>query len=607
MAAVVAASARPEVARTIEEPDLPGSGTGRRSQADDLVGMATLRGELFSDRADEVYARVAAGDHHEVYAVRSGGFRRWLGALFFAAQGKAPSGEAWTAAIATIEAIGAHCGEVREVYLRVAPDGGAGIFIDVGDSKWTVIHLTVDGWRIARAADVYFRRSPGMLPLPVPVAGGSLGELREFVNLPSDDGWALLRAWMVAALCPSGPYPVLVLLGEQGSAKSTAARMVRALIDPSLPELRANPRDAHDLVIGARASWLLALDNVSRVPEWLSDCLCRLATGGGWATRQLYTDRDETLFDAKRPALLNGIEDFIRRGDLLDRTVALELPTIPDDRRRAEAALWAQFEAAKPRILGGLLDELAGGLRELPNVRLDRLPRMADFALLAVAAERGRGATPTFLRAYADVRAAAHEQALEVSIIGSPLRQLLVRKLPWTGTAAELLHDLEDLASESVRRSKYWPKTPRGLSNELRRLAPAIRALGYEIDLDRREPRTGRRLIALSESGRKEPSPPSRPSPDAHSRHEPGDGMGVSGDGGDGRGARGDGRLGTGDGGDGRLPLLSDGLPERICVACGDPLPPDRAEWCERCEGDVLGQPGEMVSVGGDGGDDLPF
>ena len=111
----------------------------------------------------------------------------------------------------------------------------------------------------------------------------------------------LLAAWLVAAFRPHGPYPILVLHGEQGSAKSTTARVLRALLDPNTAPLRGEPRDLRDVMIAASNGWIISFDNLSRIPHWLSDALCRLATGGGFSTRELYTDSEEVLFDAQRP------------------------------------------------------------------------------------------------------------------------------------------------------------------------------------------------------------------------------------------------------------------------------------------------------------------
>src|SRR5262249_45420596 len=155
------------------------------------------------------------------------------------------------------------------------------------------------------------------------------------------EDWYLLVAWMLAALRPQGPYPLLCLHGEQGSAKSTLARLLRASIDPNAANLRSDPREGRDVMIAATNGWVIALDNLSSLQPWLSDCLCRLATGGGYATRELYSDNEEFILDAQRPVVLTSIEDLASRGDLLDRAIVETLPAIPEERRRPEKELWA--------------------------------------------------------------------------------------------------------------------------------------------------------------------------------------------------------------------------------------------------------------------------
>jgi hypothetical protein len=168
-------------------------------------------------------------------------------------------------------------------------------------------------------------------------------------------GESCLIAWLVAALGPRGPYPVLALFAEQGSGKSMTGRILRDLVDPNSAPLRAEPRDGRDLMIAANNSWCLAYDNLSYLPPWLSDALCRLSTGGGFTTRELYTDQDEVIFDSQRPVLLTSIEEVATRSDLLDRCVIIYLPAIPEDRRRPEAEILTAFEAARPRIHPGHL------------------------------------------------------------------------------------------------------------------------------------------------------------------------------------------------------------------------------------------------------------
>jgi hypothetical protein len=278
----------------------------------------------------------------------------------------------------------------------------------------------------------------------------------------------------------------LVLTGEHGTAKSTFARILRALVDPHTTALRSLPREDRDLFIAANNGHVIAVDNVSTLPDWLSDSLSRLATGGGFSTRELYTDSEEVLFDAVRPMILNGIEDFVMRPDLADRSIALSLAVITDNQRHAEREIWADFERERAQLIGVLLDAVASGLQELPSVSLDELPRMADFAEWAVACEaRMRWARGTFMAAYADNRDAMVETTIEADLVATAVRSFMTTREEWHGTAAGLLAALSDATSEATRKLKGWPATPRALSGRLRRAAPNLRKVGIGVAFDR--------------------------------------------------------------------------------------------------------------------------
>ena len=231
----------------------------------------------------------------------------------------------------------------------------------------------------------------------------------------------------MACLRPTGPYPVLALHGEQGSAKSTTSRALRALIDPNAAPIRSEPREVRDLMITASNSWMVVYDNLSRLPMWLSDAICRMATGGGFATRELYSDSEESIFNAQRPVVLNGIEELAIRSDLLDRSIMLYLPTIPTKHRRTEAEYWQAFDAAQPQLLGALLSAVSSAIRDQKAVTAPELPRMADFALWAMAAESAFDLPGglTFLDAYTGNRESANTLALESVPIVRPLAELL--------------------------------------------------------------------------------------------------------------------------------------------------------------------------------------
>ncbi len=470
--------------------------TGRRSptQADILIDLAQ-EAELFHATDGTGFADLNINGHRETWPIRAKGFRRWLARRYFEATQGAPSSEALQSALNVIEAKAHFNAPERLVHIRVGGLDGR-LYLDLGDETWRAVEIDAQGWR----PPVRFRRAAGMRPLPIPVKGGSVETLLSFLNVQSDADFVLVVAWALAVLRNRGPYPVIVLSGEQGSAKSTFSAILRSLLDPNTAPLRALPREDRDLFIAASNGHVLAFDNVSGLPAWISDTLCRLATGGGFAVRQLYTDQDEVLFDAARPVILNGIEDIVTRPDLADRAVFLTLEPIPEERRRPEAELWAAFEAECPRILGVLLDAVVQGLKRLPETRLEKLPRMADFALWATACETALWPAGTFWSAYCGNRDEAVEGVIDADPIAAALRGIMATRTEWTGTASDLLDALAETAGERVVKSKTWPDSPRALAGRLRRGAPFLRKIGIEISFGR-EGRARTRTIRIATTG----------------------------------------------------------------------------------------------------------
>jgi hypothetical protein len=257
--------------------------------------------------------------------------------------------------------------------------------------------------------------------------------------------------------------------------------VVRRLIDNGKPALRSLPREKEDFFIAAANNHVLAFENISYIQPWIADLMCQLATGGGYSRRELYTAMDETVFDAQRPQILNGIEDFVIRGDLADRALPLLLDTIPDGKRRHEGEFWTAFDAAAPRILGALLDAVANGLRHLPTTELPSLPRMADFALWATACETGAPWVKglRFMDAYNRNRAEATHVVLEDDHVAQALRKAMEGCDNFEGTATKLLTRLTETWNGNL--PDKWPKAANRLSNRLRRIVPQLAAVGLTV------------------------------------------------------------------------------------------------------------------------------
>ena len=461
------------------------------SQASELVRFAleTDGLELFHS-GEDAFAMVPIDGHRECRQVRSPVFRRWLARLHFENTGTTPNGQAQTDALGVLEGFAIFDGADRDVHVRVAEHDGD-VYLDLADPVWRAVQISATGWTIVSDPPVRFRRPRGMMMLPDPrLERGGLDELRAFCNVHDDD-WILFLGWLVGALRPRGPYPILVVHGEQGAAKSTLVRISRELVDPNEAPLRKEPRDGRDLIVAARNGHIVAFDNVSSVSQELSDDLARLATGAGFGARQLYTDMDEIVVHVSRPISLNGIEEFAVRGDLLDRALIMTLP--PITHYRDEDAFWSEFRDAHPKMLGALLTSVSTALANhettaAPNVR------MADFARWVSAAESSLGIEPgAFVKTYRENRAAAVQLALEASPLSAPVQQLAAGG--FDGTATDLLKRLNGLVDDDTKKDRSWPKRANTLSGRLRRLAPALRRVDVRVEFSRG---SAKRTIAIS-------------------------------------------------------------------------------------------------------------
>lgn len=505
------AEAVEEIARSIGEyPDEAEGKGAKQTIASRLVELVTNSGaELFRTAEGDTYISVPVAGHRETYPLKGRQAETYIRKLYYDETASAVGNQPLADALGTLRAKAVFEGPVLPVAVRVGEFGGD-LYVDLGNDAWDAVRIHGRGWEIVQSPPVRFRRPGGLMPLPTPVHGGSIERLRTYLNVDNDEDFRLLVTAMATSLFPTGPYVVTIFQGEQGSAKSTNTRVIRALVDPNKAAVRTRPRDSRDLMISATNAWMLAYDNLSGVSTELSDSICRLATGGGFATRELYSDAEEMIFEAQRPVILNGIDDLATRSDLLDRSLLLLLPRIPPEKRRDEQRFWAEFARDAPLLLGALLDVLVVARRDVDAVRLGVTPRMADFARRGAAAASALGWTvEEFIRAYHENRNVGHVGAVEGSVVAQAIAQFVSKEGTWEGTATELLAELETDRAGKDRRAKGWPKSPRALADALRRAAPNLLALGIEASFSRESNKERTRLIGLKMAGAEDGDPAS--------------------------------------------------------------------------------------------------
>lgn len=487
------------------------------SQAAILVKIARERFDLFMSDDGRPYAVRVDGPNIALPLRGKAGLRSLLAKVYADEQGGAvPSQSALADAMTVLEGV-AQANEPRVPQLRTARHDGR-IVVDLGTTDGRCVIVGPDGWSRESRSPVLFRRSGAMKALPDPVRDGDgLERLAELLNM-SENGFRLLVAWLVAAFIPDLPHPILAFRGEQGTGKSKAAQMVIGIVDPSGAPKRTAPRDVKSWATQAFNSWALCLDNVSYIPDWLSDALCRAVTGDGIVDRALYTDDDVVVLEFRRVLALTTIDAGALAGDLAERLLTIDLSLIPDHKRREEAELDQAYADAHAAILASLFDLLAAVLKALPDVTLTERPRMADFARILKAVDTIKGWNTL------DSYKATASNAVADVLDGEPFIQAVVRLVDQAGpdglclTAQQIL----DQVDAPERLPKKWPKDSTRAAGQLRRLAPALRTIGINVDDSKRQPTGNRsRLYHLTASeGRRNAAPAAPAAPGTPSEQQ---------------------------------------------------------------------------------------
>ncbi|HEV2344516.1 MAG TPA: hypothetical protein VGS97_10525 [Actinocrinis sp.] len=467
------------------------SGEGGRgpSQATKLVELARrdFRTVLGSD--GKTYAVLLAGPNLALSLRGENGLRSRLAKLFFDETQTAPGASALADALNVLEGQAVDAAP-EPVALRVARHEG-NLILDLGQPDGRCVVISPGEWHVEPESPVLFRRTRLTAPLPVPSRTvGGLDRLRELLNV-GEAGFRLLVAWLVATVFPDIPHPILALSGEQGTGKSAAGRALVSLLDPSPAPLRAAPKDMRAWTVQAAASWTVMLDNVSSIPAWFSDTLCKAVTGDGMVERALYTDDDVSVLSFQRVIGMTTIDAGAMRGDLAERLLLVELEPIRPDQRRTDEQVKTAYETGRPAILGAILDLTAAVLAVLPDVQVDELPRLADFAKILAAIDQVNGWT-TF-NDFTILAGEITEAVIEADPFADAVRTLIQTKRTWTGTAAALAELLTPHDPP-----KTWPRTPRAVAGHLRRVAPALRKNGIAIDFLREANGNRQRLIRLA-------------------------------------------------------------------------------------------------------------
>lgn len=458
--------------------------------AEELIGIFDCEESLlFHDNLENPYARIRVGSHWETWNIKSEQFSGYLERLYHEGGGTYGilTSEALNQVLSLLGARARFDGPMHKLHDRVAWHDGA-IYYDLTDAEWRAVKITADGWEIITDPPVLFRRFIHQQAQVAPVKGGDIREFLELINVRTEDDKLLLPIYLAVSCIPDFPHTVLNLLGDYGSCKSTCSRFIVMIVDPSKPLLLTLYKKPDEIVLQLSRRHLAFFDNVSHVTDDISDLLCRAVTGDGYSRRKLYTDYGDIILDYRCCIGLNGINLAVRRSDLLDRSIFIELDRVPEHERKTEKIVMQAFEEARPRILGGIFDTISKAIGIYPTLKLEQTPRMADFAHWGSAVALALGySQESFLEVYKNNIARQDDEVIESSEVSQAIILFIEKESKWKGSATDLLRQIEKIADANKidRRSNGWPRSASLLTRHLNSVKPNLNRFGIYFKIRR--------------------------------------------------------------------------------------------------------------------------
>ena len=438
---------------------------------------------VFHDDLKQPYAAVPIGEHTEIWSVEGGDFKLWLNGLYYKETRRTIGSDALKQVVSVLSA-GAVFDNPDPIKLSVrAAEHDNAFWYDLSNPKWQAVKATAQGWTVEDKPPKLFKRFKHQMAQVTPQAGGDVRKILEYINIK--DNQMLFLCWLISSFVPEIPHAMIVYHGEKGATKSTACSLIKMIIDPSALELLTLKSDLGSLAVNLKEHWFLPFDNVSRISADTSDALCMAITGAGIQNRKLYSDADSYVFKYKRCIAVNGINNVAVRPDLLDRSILIELERVPEAERRELSEVLAAFEADRPEILGGILDTLAKAMAIHPTVKLDKLPRMADFARWGYAIAQALGGHgETFLAEYAANGKIQNSEAIASDPVAILMIEFMRNRKNWDGRISDLFTELIKIAPKHGinPRVKGFPTLPTTLSRKLGGIKSNLEAAGIEFE-----------------------------------------------------------------------------------------------------------------------------
>ena len=455
------------------------------SPAQRLVARFLARDPLlFHDQFEVPHVAIEEDGRRNIYRLQSREIQRKIAWGQYRETGAVPSRDALDGAIRLLQGKAIFDGPRHQLHVRTAWHDGA-IYYDLGDSR--AVRVTYRGWEIDERPPILFRRFPHQTVQVDPVSGGGVDEVLQLINLHSKSDRLLFTVDLVAGLVPGISRAVSVFHGPQGSTKSTAMKLKRQLMDPSLVPIMGMPKDESTFAQWASHNHCVFLDNLSHLPQWLSDQLARFCTGDGFIKRTLFTDDEDFVSTSQGVAGVTGINLVVTQPDLLDRSIMFRFERPADVDRVEDTEIWTTFEEMRPRVLGAMFDALSHAIATRDRIEPPRLARLADHArwMCAVALAIGYSEAE-FRTALEENTSMQHSEALDASPVANVLLDFMQDRHRWEGSPSDLFDALQAYAESNGinTKTRSWPKRANYLTRRINEVSTNLAANGLRFHVD---------------------------------------------------------------------------------------------------------------------------
>ena len=436
----------------------------------------------FVNQFNECFISIRLKDHTEIWPIDSHKLKDWLLYEYFQSFDEIASKSALNDALGVIQGKAKFQSPSIITHNRCAKSGD-NYYVDLAVQNSQAIEISLEEWKIVKKSNVCFIKSSGIRPLPIPKRNGKLEDIKKFINVPDNDDFLLVIAFLLESLRPETSYPILLIDGEQGCAKSTTQKYIKSIIDPSSMSLRVAPKSIQDIFVAAKNDHIISYNNLSDLTREEQDAFCCISTGGTYSKRKLFSDMDECSTEIKKPVILNGIGAIASAPDFYERCILLNLPRINSKSRKSELQLDKEFREAHPMLLGAIIDLFTKAISIVPQIKLTDSPRMMDFAILGTAMCTALGYNHN---KFVDIYFKNQIKGNLFSIDSNPAATGIIKMLDTipaksiSCTFSQLLEKLKPYYTES----SFYPKSPKALASSIKRIAPALRRIDIKVDLD---------------------------------------------------------------------------------------------------------------------------